>query len=181
MANTGKTVKKKSLPPWLMIVGFLFVFFAALVSRSVYRAKECARMADCISNVMRINSACSQYAQNFGGVFPPKLSLVYPDYVSSLDIFICPSRKPAVTESDVLNNFTICYEYVSGLTKQDNQECLLIYDREKNHRIGDHEGDRNVAFVGGRVQMIKKENWSSVWQNHEKGLLKRDLLDNRRK
>jgi len=97
MANTGKTVKKKSLPPWLVVLGLLFIFFAAIVSRSLYIAKECARMAVCMSNVMRLSLACSQYAQNFGGVFPPSLSLLYPDYASSLDLFICPSRKPEVT------------------------------------------------------------------------------------
>lgn len=181
MLDTGKTVKKKFLPPWLIVVGLLFIFFAALVSRSVYRAKECARMAGCISNLKQIGGACSAYAQDFRGVFPQNLSLLYPDYASSLDLFICPSRKPEVTESNVLSDFTICYEYASGLIKLYDPECLLIYDREENHKIGHHKGDRNVVFVGGRAQSIKKEKWSSVWQNHEKGLLKRNSLNNNRK
>ena len=93
--------------------------------------------------------------------------MLYPDYVNSLEIFICPSHRPRVTESDVLKDFTICYEYVGGLTKQDNPECLLIYDREGNHRIGHHKGDRNVLFVGGNARRVKKTDWISVWQRHK--------------
>lgn len=174
MKNTGRTVNKKILPAILCL---FILFIAFTVFRSLYRAKECARMAVCISNLKQFSSACSQYANDFERVFPPDLSYLYPNYANSLDIFICPSRKPDVTESDVLNDFAICYEYISGLTKQDGPECVLLCDRKGNHHIGHNRGDRNVAFVGGHVQRIKKEDWPSVWQKHEMGLRKERIFE----
>ncbi len=151
---------KKPVKPVVMLLFLLLisVFFAS----SSYRAKECAKMGVCLANLKQLGSGCSVYADNFGGVFPPSLSLLYPDYVNSLDTFICPSRKPKVTEADVRNDFTVCYEYVSGLTKKDDLECLLLYDREGNHRIGHHKGDRNVVFIGGNARMVKKTDWQEV-------------------
>jgi hypothetical protein len=165
--------KKGRVKIWLVIPILFLIFIIGFYLSAVYRAKECARMAVCVSNLKQLGLACSLYADNFGGSFPTNLSTLYPDYVNSLDIFICPSCKPKVTETDVLNNFTICYEYVSGLTKKNDPECLLIYDREGNHRIGHHKGDRNILFVGGYVRgSIKKRDWPYIWQKHMEGLQK---------
>jgi len=163
-------MKRKTPVLFIVIIGTLLIFFIGLLAPVLYRAKECARMAICCSNLKQLSFAFSHYADNFGGVFPPSLSMLYPDYANYLDIFICQSRKPKVREPDVLNDFTICYEYVIGLTKKDAPESPLIYDREDNHRIGHHRGDRNVVFVNGQVRRVKKKDWPSV-------LLKNDRIN----
>ena len=165
--------KKRRVNIWVIIIGLLFILFIGLLAPALYRAKECGRMGVCVSNLKQLGLVCSLYADNSGGAYPTNLSLLYPDYADSLDIFICPSRKPKVIKTDILNNFTLCYQYVSGLTKKNNPECILIYDREENHRIGHHKGDRNILFVGGNVRgSIKKSDWPSVWQTHEMALKK---------
>ena len=164
--------KKHRVNIWAIVTG-VFVLFIGLLVPVLYRAKECARMAVCVSNLKQLGLVCSLYADNFGGAYPSSLSLLYPDYADSLDIFICPSREPEVTEVDVYDDFTICYEYVSGLTKQNDHQCILAFDREENHRIGHHRGDRNILFVGGNVRgSIKQSDWLSVWQTHEMALKK---------
>ncbi len=158
-------------------MGLFLLFFVSFLLRSLCMARECAKMGICLAHLKQIGLACSQYAEDYKGVFPSDLSLLYPNYVNSLENFICPGRRPKVSEEDVLNNFTICYEYTTGLTKQDDPECLLLYDREGNHRRGYHKGDRNVVFVNGTSRGIKETNWSSVYQRHEMGLRKKKRLD----
>ncbi|HOC02697.1 MAG TPA: hypothetical protein PKK91_04390 [bacterium] len=132
-------------------VGILFIMFAGIAIPGVYRAKECSRVAACIGNLKQMGMVCSVYADDYNGFFPPDVSYLYLNYASSLTIFICSSKRPEICESDILKDFTMCYEYVKGLKTE----------------------DRNVVFANLCVKRVKKERWVDVWQKHKKALNKK--------
>lgn len=138
------------------------IIIAALVIPATRGAIEQAKRADCMSNLKQAGLAIHMYAQDNAGRFPESLKQVYPEYISSLKLFVCPSRKK-IKEKSVLKDFNLCYEYVVGkITEHYPVECLLMFDKEDNHN---KEG-RNAVFVDGHVEWIPEENWNSIWQNH---------------
>ena len=58
------------------------------------------------------------YAVDYDGVLPHKLSILYPNYVSTFKIFKCPSTSDKIFSSDEIDEKS-SYIYVSGLTEND--------------------------------------------------------------
>lgn len=94
----------------LLIVLAIIAALGALLYPTVINAREAGRQAVCMSNLKQIGVALHLYLQDWGtgmceiGNFglPPNLTHLYPSYVSSKDIFKCPSvRDPYRRTSDV--------------------------------------------------------------------------------
>jgi len=146
------------------------LLFGVMFLPALARAREQARKAVCISNLKMIGLGMMMYSQDYREYFPVELSLLYPSYVASPRTFICPSR-PGVDEEDVKRDFTVCYEYVSGMTAQYDEECILMCDREGNHRGRGRKGEgRNTLFVSATVKWIRSDEWPSAWAAHEEAL-----------
>ena len=150
---------------WLVIGIFIL---PAMFLPAVARAREKARRAVCMSNLKQVGLACHMFAQDHNEKFPKSPADLFPEYVTSPKILVCPSAKINVPEKINQDNATICYEYVSGLTESYSSDCLVAYDRIENHLEG-----RNVLFLDGHVKWIYigeygKWKWNEVYQKHEK-------------
>jgi len=124
---------------------------------SLAGARERARRNMCRSNLNNcINYACRLFAGDYGGHFPPTLGVLYPDYVSDGNVFLCASAGKATAftrdqfaQGTTLDEYTD-YVYVSGLTASDPPKYIVIFDDE-----GNHAGDGVfVACIGGQVEWL---------------------------
>jgi len=118
-----------------------------------------------MSNLKQIGLGLLMFAEDHQRKFPDNLSEIYPKYISTLTTFICPSTK--ISEKEVIRkNFNVCYDYVSGITEEYPEDCILVYDKEENHK---GEG-RNVCFVSGSVKWIPREEWAKIYQQHQSSI-----------
>jgi len=170
--------------PVRLILIALAAFLVFVPLHGYLSSRNCARMVICISNLKQLGLALNMYACDYQGKFPTDLSLLYPGYVSNLTTFLCPIKAytSRLNEQDVLKNFTVCYEYIPGLTREDDNGILIVFDRKDNHAhiFGHHRDSRNAAFVGGRVQAFNplipstnRQSWEQVWATHQKLLQER--------
>ncbi len=133
-------------------------------------AGEPARPARCRSNLKYIGMSFRLYARDHGDSFPPVLGHLYPDPIEDGNIFWCPSggRATPITEadlhegardaSDVFGEHNSDYDYVSGLSRaNDPPGLVLAHDKD-----GNHEGGRNVLFIGGNVEWMKEEEFQAA-------------------
>ena len=157
-----KNKESLTLLELLIIIAIIVGLSFLLVPKQLDKGDFSSRRARCLSNLKQISLAFHMYTIDYNGSFPENLSQLYPQYISDLEIFICPDRIPLVTEEDISKNFNICYEYVPGMTEEYDSNCVIVYDREENH-----EGEgRNVLYVSGHIRWISKEAWISTWQTH---------------
>jgi prepilin-type processing-associated H-X9-DG protein len=85
----------------LMVVIGIIMVLAGMLLPALQKAKESSRRAVCASNLKQIGLACSLYAEENRGWYPPKDEImenliidgeaVYPEYISDLNVFGCPS------------------------------------------------------------------------------------------
>lgn len=85
----------------LMVVIGIVMILASLLLPALQKAKESSRKTVCASNLKQLSLACSLYAEENRGWFPPKDDIienlivegevVYPEYISDLNVFGCPS------------------------------------------------------------------------------------------
>ena len=93
----------------LMVVIVILLILAALLLSAISGARETAKKASCASNLKQIGLACHLYASDNNEVFPwsvngsggsatspgssnESFALLYPRYVQSPALFICPSN-----------------------------------------------------------------------------------------
>jgi type II secretory pathway pseudopilin PulG len=86
---------------WVVVLGVL----AALLIPSYMRERECARRTACLSNLKQLGLGLKQYAQDFEEKYPWQvgrtepgeswrdLGLMYPNYVTAIGVYLCPSSK----------------------------------------------------------------------------------------
>jgi len=84
----------------LVVIGIITIL-AGMLLPVLQRAKESSRRTVCVSNLKQLGLAFSLYAEENQGWYPPKDEImenlmvngesIYPEYVSDLDIFGCPS------------------------------------------------------------------------------------------
>ena len=168
ISNGGKCKEGFTLVERIPVFFLIVVaVLAVMLLPPLIRARECARRANCASNLRQLGLVMHMYAQDYRENFPGNLSQLYPGYVSELSLFVCPSRG-GITEDNIRNNFNICYQYISGMTEEYDDNCLLAFDRKGNHkRQDDHNrAGRNILFLYGAVNWIPEENWEPTWQKH---------------
>ena len=148
----------KGCHTWRNSIGFIgavlivVAAFGILIGPSwPWRNRERSRRANCTSNLKQIWYACSLYAKDNAGAYPPDLAYLFGDYISDSQLFVCPTvAAEGHARKRGYGRFVpeaVCYCYVSGLKATDDKEYALAFDEEWNHG---GEGII-VARVGGQV------------------------------
>jgi len=79
----------------------LFAILAIVLLPAMARHREAARRASCANNLKQIAIVMKMYANECNGLWPPVSPIthnwmidaasIYPEYISDLDVFMCPS------------------------------------------------------------------------------------------
>jgi prepilin-type processing-associated H-X9-DG protein len=126
----------------------VMAMMAGMLLPALARAREEARKAVCKSNLKNIGLGMMMYAQDNDNQFPAKLSQLYPEYLTDLDLFMCPSSGKTITSADQIDTKTP-YVLVPGVPLGSGGAVVLAYERR-----GMHEGGTNVLFADGHVEWV---------------------------
>ena len=90
-----------------ILAGILFTVFAG--------AKEKARQTHCMNNLKQLGAAILLYKADYDGGWPPAVFKIYPHYVTSRELFVCPDdgipkswRKKAEEAGLVYTSYGAC-------------------------------------------------------------------------
>jgi prepilin-type N-terminal cleavage/methylation domain-containing protein len=171
----------------LLVVIAIISILAGMLLPSLQRAREVAKRAKCGNNIRQIALAVQMYASCFGGSYPTSasgnattqyedLGILYPDFVSDLEVFVCASsgdRMPRRTsETDNGKPFRARGEkenvsYAYGLDKSAANKAWtepaagstvrILCDRTYKEltRQSNHKTDgRMVACADGHIEWV---------------------------
>ena len=131
---------------WLLlgvVSALVLVLASALHGYRNFRAG--LRGKTCVHNLQALANQLYLYAHDHEGHFPDKISALYPEYVTDLQMFICPeirekykrergvphpfSPDPTPEEIDSLSSYAV----VPGLSTRDEMDSALAYEKKDNH------------------------------------------------
>jgi len=176
----------------LLVVMQVFIALAAMAIPALWKSRESARRAACLSNLRQLILGIKNYTQDYDEYYPTSakpdkeinvethykdLGILYPDYVSSVDVFTCPSSgdkmpRTRMTDADDSKPFRdqearqVSYAYgYDGCegkkrpwTEAAPTETRVLADRHASQPLNEasnHRLDgRNVAFHDGHVKWI---------------------------
>jgi hypothetical protein len=112
----------------------------------------------CRSGIRQISLAMCQYALDNNDKYPPKLSLLYPSYVSAPIVFVCPGRdvtidrsKPEAEVRKKIDEYRD-YKMIPGTTINSPQHWIIVYCDADTHGGSVITCQRG----GGSKEMTKK-------------------------
>jgi prepilin-type N-terminal cleavage/methylation domain-containing protein/prepilin-type processing-associated H-X9-DG protein len=140
----------------LLIALLIISVLAAMVFPVFSRARDSARKATCLSNVLQLGTALQLYGADFGGQLPPRDNDWMPldPYVRNLSILRCPNDPAGEVDSDWHESgwpvaFDSSYVYRSGLATDDLPYEIIGFDE----RVW-HLGGRNVLVLDGHARWV---------------------------
>lgn len=99
----------------LMVVIALIAVLAGILLVAAAKARESAHVTTCMSNLHQFSVALRMYDYDYGGDpvsgMPLYLCHLYPRYVPSKEIFVCPSISPAQGHNQAGWYENYCYKY----------------------------------------------------------------------
>ena len=128
--QSGRAVKLTYF--WLLIVAVLIgaslVPYGGGISERSPQTRE-------LNRVKSLLLACRAYAADHeGGIYPPSLENLYPDYIDQKDFHLVPDNSGS----------TVPVIYHAGYTSADQSAVVLEHPHDFN-------GKRIVGYVGGHV------------------------------
>jgi prepilin-type processing-associated H-X9-DG protein len=184
----GKAERRISLTAKVLIGAFLVIVLAGMILPALQRANG-GRRASCLSMLKQIMLGIKLYTEDYDGSYPTHmaqdeegrtsykdLGILYPNYISSLDVFTCAEsgdHMPHDRWNDEHDNKPFLPEearhlsYAYGLNKNaknkawtDNAPAStrVLADRPATssltNRSNHKRRGRNVAFADGRVKWL---------------------------
>lgn len=149
----------------LLVMVFLFlpVFFPNAFRPATGHMEKPYRM-NCAANLKQIGLACSMYADDYKGAFPPDFQpLVIARYLDTFKIYLCPATRhqPATSAGELASPEHCDYLYFGkGLVREkvlNRAATVMACDRP-----GNHKGFWNVLFVDGHVMGFSGDDFRAV-------------------
>jgi prepilin-type N-terminal cleavage/methylation domain-containing protein/prepilin-type processing-associated H-X9-DG protein len=179
----------------LLVVIAIIAILAGMLLPALQRARESARRAACLNNLRQIMLGIKNYTPNYDEYYPTSadinssvspsthyrdLGILYPDYVSSLEVFTCPSSGDKMPRRDDTNkdgkpfdgteankvSYAYGYNGETGSNKAWTEaaptETRVLADRiasqditASNQANSNHKMDgRNAAYADGHVKWV---------------------------
>lgn len=126
----------------LLFVAAIFAVMSVILMPIAKAVKDRASRITCAANLRKISLGLHTFAADHDGKFPADLVQLYPKYVESENVFVCPSTKNSRGNS---------YVYTSGLSEISDLRTVIIQDAEGNHR---RQG-KNILRIDGSVEWVK--------------------------
>ena len=160
-------ISNMNRPRWLgaaIVTAVLAVAAIVLLIPALNRAREQARLTDCLSRVHGLGFAVAMYADNYQGRCPvdkPRTLigsfLLMSSTAGSPKILICPcDSRPGVRTADnfgTLTTLNISYSYVPDMLWGDGRTNVVLWlDRIYTTEHGDKwPADGNHGTTGGNI------------------------------
>ena len=118
---------------------FALIVLAGILLPVMARSREMARRSTCLNNLKQLGLAMRQYSQDFAGAYPWRtgasdpadawcdLGLLYPNYVSDLDCFLCPSSQDESWDPDIAASSGGPYRYEFRPFQSDDTTSVISY------------------------------------------------------
>jgi prepilin-type N-terminal cleavage/methylation domain-containing protein/prepilin-type processing-associated H-X9-DG protein len=157
----------------LLVVIAIIGILAAILLPALARARESARRASCANNLKQMGIVFKMYAnESKGQKFPPKsgnlycfspsAASIYPEYLSDLNIWICPSDvdagTPFVPETPInwVKDSQSTPPVAQGEPQYGTPDLLKLDGLPGAHRDIEGHGDLSYIYLGW---IIEKNAW----------------------